>query len=198
MTKMIFITVALGLIFGHFAAPDFLIVWSDTIITVGLSLLLFLVGMDIGRQEGILESIRKSGIAILMVPFMAMIGTLLGTAVVGVIIGISPIEGAAVGAGFGWYTLAPSIIASYSTELSAICFLANVFRELGTILFISLVASKIGYLEGVSMGGAAAMDVLLPVVERATESRIAVYSFVSGMCLSIAVPILVPLLIAIA
>ena len=69
---------------------------------------------------------------------------------------------------------------------------------MGTILLISPVASRVGYLEAVSMGGAAAMDVLLPVVERATEGRIAVYSFVSGLILSTAVPILVPLLIALA
>lgn len=198
MTKIIFATVAAGLLFGHLFAPEVLIAQADLIITVGLSLLLFLVGIDIGKQEGVFASIKKSGVAIIVAPVLGGIGALAGSAVIGVLIGVSPLEGAMVGAGFGWYTLAPSIIAGYSTELSAICFLTNVFREMGTILLISLVAPKVGYLEAVSMGGAAAMDVLLPVVERATEGRIAVYSFVSGLILSIAVPILVPLLIAIA
>ena len=39
------------------------------------------------------------------------------------------------------------------------------------------------------------MDVCLPIVERATSSNTAVYSFVSGVVLSTAVPILVPLII---
>lgn len=198
MTKMIFITVAAGILFGHLFAPDALIAQADLIITIGLSLLLFLVGIDIGKQEGVFASIKKSGMVILLAPVLGGIGTLAGSAVIGLLIGISPLEGVMVGAGFGWYSLAPSIIASYSTELSAICFLTNVFREMGTILLISFVAPTVGYLEAVSMGGAAAMDVLLPVVERATEGRIAVYSFVSGLILSIAVPVLVPLLVAIA
>ena len=75
-------------------------------------------------------------------------------------------------------------------------FMSNVFRELGTVILIPVVSARIGYFEAVSMGGAAAMDVLLPVVEKATEGRFAVYSFVSGAVLSIAVPVLVPLLIA--
>ena len=164
---------------------------------VGLSLLLFLVGLDIGKQEGLVDSIRRSGAAIVMVPVMAAVGTLAGSAAMGLVFGLEPTEGAAIGAGFGWYSLAPSIIASYSTELSAMSFLSNVFRELGTVILIPVVARRIGYFEAVSMGGAAAMDVLLPVVERATEGRIAIYSFVSGMMLSIAVPVLVPVLIAI-
>ena len=45
------------------------------------------------------------------------------------------------------------------------------------------------------MPGSAAMDVCLPIVEKSTRSDIAVYSFVSGVILSTAVPILVPLII---
>ena len=45
------------------------------------------------------------------------------------------------------------------------------------------------------MPGAAAMDVCLPIVEKATRSDIAVYSFVSGVILSILVPVLVPVII---
>ena len=110
--------------------------------------------------------------------------------------GLSLKEALAVGAGFGWYTLAPGIImeAGYITA-SAISFLHNVMRELFSILFIPLVAQKIGYIETTGMPGAAAMDVCLPIVEKATRSDIAVYSFVSGVILSILVPVLVPVII---
>ena len=69
----------------------------------------------------------------------------------------------------------------------------NVMRELLGILLIPIIAKKIGYIETVSLPGAAAMDVCLPVVEKATRGDIAVYSFISGVVLSIAVPILVGL-----
>ena len=196
MTKIIVITVTAGILFGFFLAPEALVAQADLLIMIGLSLLLFLVGMDMGKQEGLLESIRRCGAAIIMVPVMAAVGTLAGTALMGLVFGLALNEGAAIGAGFGWYSLAPIIIAGYSTELSAMSFMSNVFRELGTVILIPVVSARIGYFEAVSMGGAAAMDVLLPVVEKATEGRIAVYSFVSGAVLSIAVPVLVPLLIA--
>ena len=84
--------------------------------------------------------------------------------------------------------------AGYITA-SAVAFLHNVMRELFSILFIPLVAQKIGYIETTGMPGAAAMDVCLPIVEKSTRSDIAVFSFVSGVILSILVPVLVPVII---
>ena len=40
------------------------------------------------------------------------------------------------------------------------------------------------------------MDTVLPVVVRATDERIAIYSFVSGVVLSFAVPVVVPAVVA--
>lgn len=62
-------------------------------------------------------------------------------------------------------------------------------------MLIPVVAKKIGYIETTGMPGAAAMDVCLPIVEKSTRSDIAVYSFVSGVTLSILVPVLVPLIL---
>ena len=136
------------------------------------------------------------GFRILAVPAATIIGTLIGAAAAMPFIGMSLRECLAVGSGFGWYTLAPGIImeAGYLTA-SAVSFLHNVMRELLAIVFIPLVAKKIGYLETTAMPGAAAMDVCLPIVEKATRSEIAVYSFVSGVILSILVPVLVPIII---
>jgi len=60
-----------------------------------------------------------------------------------------------------------------------------------TCVLIPVIARKVGYIETVSLPGAAAMDVCLPIVEKATKSHIAVYSFVSGVVLSVAVPVMV-------
>ena len=65
------------------------------------------------------------------------------------------------------------------------------------IILIPIVAKRIGYVEKCALKGAAAMDVCLPVVEKATNANIAVYSFVSGVVLSIAVPVLVPFIMGI-
>jgi uncharacterized membrane protein YbjE (DUF340 family) len=49
--------------------------------------------------------------------------------------------------------------------------------------------------ECTSLPGAAAMDVCLPIVEKATAPNITIYSFITGVVLSISVPIMVPLII---
>ena len=58
-------------------------------------------------------------------------------------------------------------------------------REIFAIVSIPWVAKKVGYVECASLAGAAAMDSLLPVVVGATHERITIYSFVSGVILSI-------------
>ena len=102
----------------------------------------------------------------------------------------------AAASGMGWYSLAPTLLAPYSLSVSAVAFLSNVMREIFSILFIPLVARYIGYVECAALPGAAAMDTVLPVVVGATHERITIYSFTSGVVLSLAVPILVPAIVA--
>ena len=102
----------------------------------------------------------------------------------------------AASAGFGWYSLAPMLLADYSPSVSAVAFLSNVMREVFAIVLIPILARRVGYLECVGVAGATAMDTVLPVVVRATDERIAIYSFVSGVVLSFAVPVVVPAVVA--
>ena len=165
-------------------------------IKIGLCLLLVFIGLDLGLDGTVVDNFKKVGLRILVFPAVVIAGTLAGAAACSLFMDFSLKECLAIGAGFGWYTLAPGIIMEngYVTA-SAVSFLHNVMRELFSIIFVPLVAKKIGYIETTGMPGAAAMDVCLPIVEKSTRSDIAVYSFVSGVILSAAVPVLVPLLI---
>ncbi len=203
MTFFIIGAVIIGMVVGYFCIrPIFgehistFETWAGIIIKVGLCVLLFFVGTDLGFEGTVVENFKKVGIRIFAFPLAVVLGTLLGAAIAGIIMGLDVKLSLAIGAGFGWYTLAPGIImeAGYLTG-SAISFLHNVMREFFSILLIPFVASKVGYIETCGMPGAAAMDVCLPIVERSTRSEIAIYSFVSGVVLSILVPVLVPLLV---
>ena len=194
MTKAIVCSVVCGMLAGYFFLPDWFIDISGNLLVVGLCVLLFFVGMDIGKEGTVVENFKKAGWRVLVFPFAIIIGTYAGSLVAGLILPSLGLRDAlAVGSGFGWYTLAPVMLAEYSTSVSAVSFMHNVMRELLGILLIPIIAKKIGYIETVSIPGAAAMDVCLPVVEKATRGDIAVYSFISGVVLSIAVPILVGL-----
>lgn len=203
MTILIVVAVGAGMLFGYFvirkAFAGNMAAFDNAAglgIKIGLCMLLIFVGLDLGLDGTVISNFKKVGFRILAFPLAVIIGTLLGSAAVTPFLNMSLKECLAIGSGFGWYTLAPGIImeAGYLTA-SAVSFLHNVMRELLSIIFVPLVAKKIGYIETTGMPGAAAMDVCLPIVEKSTRSDIAVYSFVSGVILSILVPVFVPLII---
>lgn len=201
MTIYIIISVTVGMLTGYFFVDK---IFSDyetfdslagILIKIGLCLLLALVGTDMGLDGTVVDNFRKIGLRILVFPIATAIGTFTGALICAIFIPVSAREALAIGAGFGWYTFAPGIILEAGlVKASAISFMHNVMRELLSIILIPIVAKKIGYIETTGMAGAAAMDACLPIVERATSSHIAVYAFVSGLVLTISVPILVPLI----
>jgi len=202
-TIAIIASVAAGMAIGYLVIRNVFSGNMDTFdnlaglgIKIGLCLLLVFIGLDLGLDGTVIDNFRKVGLRILVFPAVVMVGTLAGAAACSLFMELSLKECLAIGAGFGWYTLAPGIIMEngYVTA-SAVAFLHNVMRELFSIILIPLAAKKIGYIETTGMPGAAAMDVCLPIVEKATRGDIAVYSFVSGVILSTAVPVLVPLII---
>jgi uncharacterized membrane protein YbjE (DUF340 family) len=196
LTLLIVFTVALGMVLGHFVLPDALAVHCGQIIQLGLYLLLFLVGLDLGRQEGMLSSVRQAGLRVVLVPLAVMVGTFTVTVFAGLLLPLGPKDCVAAAAGFGWYSLAPTLLAPYSLTVSATAFLSNVLHELFAIVLAPIVAQRFGYIETVALPGAAAMDTVLPVVVSATDQRMAIYSFTSGVILSLSVPLFIPAITA--
>lgn len=196
LTKWIVAAVLLGMLAGRFLLPEAVTARCGTAISLGLYVLLFLVGLDMGRQGTMLSDIRAAGLKVLLVPLAVAVGTLGAAALVGLLLPLPVRDAMAAAAGFGWYSLAPTLLAPYSLTLSAVAFLANVMREIFSIVAIPFVAKHVGYIECAGLPGAAAMDTVLPVVVGATHERVTIYSFASGVILSLAVPILVPTLIA--
>lgn len=203
MTIFIVCAVSLGVAVGYANLQSGMIGFetlnahASNVVRVGLCVLLALIGVDLGVEGTVIRSIRNAGLRVLAIPFTVMVGTLAGVAVCSIFLPLTLKECLIVGSGFGWYSLAPSIIMDHGMVMvSAISFLHNVMRELFSIITIPIVARYVGYIECCGLGGAAAMDVCLPIVERSSNSTAAVYSFMSGLVLTIIVPILVPLLCA--
>lgn len=203
MTIVILISVIIGMLTGYFVIREMFAGNMEVFesaaglgIKLGLCLLLIFVGIDLGIEGSVISNFKAVGLRIFAIPAAVVAGTLAAAFVMSFFLDLTMRESLAIGAGFGWYTLAPGIImeAGHMTA-SAVCFLHNVMRELFAIVLIPFVAKKIGYVETVGLPGSAAMDVCLPIVEKATRSDIAVYSFISGAILSILVPILVPVII---
>ena len=192
LTFLIVIAVVLGMLAGRFVLPAAVTAHCGTVISFGLYLLLFMVGMDMGKQGTLLADIKTAGFQVLLVPVAVCAGSLAFAALAGLFLPLGVKDSMAAASGLGWYSLAPTLLAPYSLSVSAVAFLSNVMREIFAIITIPIVA----YVECASLPGAAAMDTVLPVVVGATHERITIYSFTSGVVLSLAVPLLVPAIVA--
>lgn len=203
MTIMVILAVLIGGLIAYFLSQGTISDFEKfdhimgLMITIGLCILLFFVGLDMGLEGTVFTQIKTVGFRVLVIPVAVIGGSLLGAVVCGIILPLSMKEALAIGSGLGWYSLAPGIIIDHGLVVaSAISFLHNIMREVLSFVLIPVVAKKIGYIETVALPGAAAMDVCLPIVERQTRSDIAIFSFVSGLVASFLVPVLVPLVLS--
>ena len=169
---------------------------SGDYLVVGLCIMLGLIGFSMGLDGSIARILRNAGLGVILVPIFAVLGTLLGGAVYAALSPMTLREGLAISAGFGWYTMAPSVIASAGhTMASAVSFLHNVLRETAGLIFLPLIASKIGYIEAITIPGTASTDLCLPLVEKYCNPETMAYSFCTGMLMCLSCAALVPLII---
>jgi len=193
MTKNIMISVVLGIIVGRFFIPAEFSQYLEFFITFALSVLLFLVGIDLGINRENFKNIKKYGLLIIMIPIGTILGTLFGGLLSSFITNISINKSLSVAAGFGWYSLSGIILTKLDgVELGTIAFLSNVFRELLTFLSIPFIAKYLNKYTVIAPAGATAMDTTLPLVSKYATSEVVVMSFFSGALLSTLVPFLVP------
>lgn len=196
MSIIIVLSIIGGGALGYFIIPSDIIGIFDLLIPVGLSILMFLCGIDLGKQGDIFKRIKNIGIKAFALPVLCVFGSIIGGFVSGFLISsLNPVEGVVAASGLGWYTLAPFYVEPHNLELSAITFLTNVMREFFGLIIIPIVAKKIGYLETSVVAGAPAMDVCLPVIEKSTNAEITICSFMIGVILSAVVPVLMPFVV---
>lgn len=186
-----------GILLGWAALPPAAAAGLDTVVTCVLAFLVFLVGVELGGNRDAWRQAVAIGPRLLLVPLAIAAGSLTGAALAGALLAMPLKEAVAVGAGFGWYSLSGVLIAAtYGAELGATAFLANVARELMAFLLIPFLAARIGYLPAIAPGGATTMDSTLPLITRVTDAPTALIAFISGFVLTAAVPVLIPLILA--
>ncbi len=195
MTKKIIAVLVAGILSGIFLLPDAAHSITGLLLDLGLCCLLFFVGIDIGRNRDTFTNLKAVGFKILIVPAATIIGSLFGGIICSIIFSMDFFGSLAVASGLSWYTLAPIIITPYSAELGAIAFLSNVFREVIAFISIPFIAKHIGYLETIAVGAAISMDTGLPIITGNTNQEVVIISFISGIIISLMVPLLVSVFI---
>lgn len=193
---LIVCSVIVGLVVGLLIIPEACFSYLEIVTTYALGILLFGVGIDIGRHRKIFRQVKVLGWRLLIIPCLIAGGSIGGAWISGYFLGLPGNEATAVGAGFGWYSLSGIILTKiYSVELGSLGFLTNIFREVITFLILPFVVKYLGKLTAIAPGGATTMDVTLPLIKKIVGHELVIPAFISGVVLSILVPLLVPLLI---
>lgn len=202
-TLYITIDVVIAMLIGYFVvrsalADDYEVFDNVTskAIVVGLSLMIGLVGFSLGLDGTVIAKLKETGIKVLIVPILFILGTTFAGVIFSLITEFSMKEALAICWGFGWYTYAPGVIAEAGYVIaSAVSFLHNVIRETVGIIGIPLIAQKIGYLEATTVPGIASMDVCMPIIERSCRQDTIVYGFCNGLLSSLVCSFMVPIII---
>lgn len=180
-----------GVLAGRFI-PLLPEVRAESIITWILYGLLFLIGITLARSGLRLRELLDHSLWIL--PVGTALGSLLAGGALALLQGQRLGSGLALASGFGWYSLSGVLLIELDGPvLGATAFLANMLREALALVLIPLLARSRHPYVAIGVAGATSMDVTLPLIEASCGPRSVPFSVASGVVLSTAVPILVPL-----
>lgn len=153
------------------------------------------VGISVGNDPQTLKNFRTLNPRLIFLPVMTIAGTLAGTAVISLLLTHRSLTDClAIGSGFGYYSLSSIFITEYrGAELGTIALLANISREIITLLAAPLLVRWFGRLAPISAGGATTMDTTLPIITRTSGQEFVVVSIFHGFTVDFSVPFLVTL-----
>lgn len=169
--------------------------------------LLFLVGIGIGSDPELPNIIRSFSPRVLVVPAATIVGTIAFSALTIFLLPHRTLADClAIGSGMGYYSLSSVLITQLRTpdagiaiaaELGTIALIANIVRELITLLASPALARLFGPLAPICAGGATTADTTFPIITQTVGSRYAFIAIIHGIIVDASVPFLVSLFCAI-
>lgn len=160
-----------------------------------LTALMFCVGISVGHDRTTLASIRQLPPLLMLLPVLTIVGTIVGAASSALLLPHRSLSDClAIGSGMGYYSLSSIFITQYrGAELGTIALLANIAREIITLVGAPLLARFFGPLAPISSGGATSMDTTLPVITAVSGKEYLVLAVFHGFFSDLSVPFLVTL-----
>ncbi|KGN74933.1 membrane protein [Porphyromonas macacae] len=187
---LILIFFVAGLLVGHFEPVD---LSNMPLSMIVLCLLMFFVGISIGKQPDKIRQMLEKNIRFFFLPLMTISGTLFGAFLSSFLLQKWNLgECLATGSGLGYYSLSSVIISEIKgPELGAIALLSNVFREIIALLGAPLFKNVFGPLAPIACGGATTADTTLPVIMNVCGTDYTAVSVYHGILCDFCVPFLV-------
>ena len=158
-----------------------------------LCCLLFCVGMSIGSNDNIVSEFRSLNPRLALLPVATILGSFAGSLVAWLFLQYRGVTDCmAVGSGFAYYSISSIFITQYrGAELGTVALLANIYREILTLLIAPLLTKVFGPLAPISSGGATTMDTTLPIISQTCGQQYVVVSLFHGFVVDFSVPFLV-------
>lgn len=187
--------VALG---GTTPAAEWVGVWPLTM--WALYLLMLAVGITIGSDAATLQSLVRQPRRTLWVPAATILGSWAGVSavwgvlrLVGVGRGLGWAEAMAVGSGQGYYSLSGVLLGEMcGPEIGTVALLANIVREMLTVVGAGWMVRRFSPLGPICSGGATAMDVSLPGILRHCGPQYLAVALFQAVIADLSVPFIVP------
>lgn len=159
---------------------------------VALCCLLLFVGLGIGLNPEMKKEVRSLSPRMALLPVVTIIGSWLGALLIWTVLHRTLSDCMAINSGFAYYSLSSIFITEYrGAELGTIALLANIIREMLTLLGAPLMARWFGPLAPISTGGATTMDTTLPILSQTVGQRYIALSIYHGFVVDFTVPFLV-------
>ena len=159
---------------------------------VALCGLLLFVGLGIGLNPEMKKEVRSLSPRMALLPVVTIIGSWLGALLIWTVLHRTLSDCMAINSGFAYYSLSSIFITKYrGAELGTIALLANIIREMLTLLGAPLMARWFGPLAPISVGGATTMDTTLPILSQTLGQRYIALSIYHGFVVDFTVPFLV-------
>lgn len=159
---------------------------------VALCGLLLFVGLGIGLNPEMKKEVRSLSPRMALLPVVTIIGSWLGALLIWTELHRTLSDCMAINSGFAYYSLSSIFITEYrGAELGTIALLANIIREMLTLLGAPLMGHWFGPLAPISAGGATTMDTTLPILSQTVGQRYIALSIYHGFVVDFTVPFLV-------
>ena len=168
---------------------------------VALCALLLCVGISIGLNPDMKSDIKSLNPRIALLPVATILGSWMGAAAAYLLMNNDVCsllhhrqltDCLAVDSGFAYYSLSSIFITEYrGAELGTIALLANIIREMITLLLTPLLAKWFGPLAPISSGGATTMDTTLPIITQTVGQRYVALCIYHGFVTDFTVPFVV-------
>lgn len=194
LTIVIPVSVISGLIIGIFLMNKTYEIFLNYSLVISLIMLYIGVGIFLGSNLKVLKYVKEIGIKILLIPLVIVIGSILGGAIAGKILGI-PVNISVISAGgMGYYSLTGAFMTSkFGIEAGTYGFIVNIMREFFTVLFLPILI-KISKGSAIASGGAGNMDTMLMPVTKFVGAELGLVTLITGIILTFFVPIILPIL----